>query len=167
MPVDRRAVRDELNAEGPARVWPSVTERPLPTASPQGSNAPKMDAAQRAFANGDLAAAERICASVLAATPDDGRAWALLTETALLRCRADAAAVCAERAVALSPGDPITHILRAKCQFFLGEAALAFHAANAASHIVGSAPQALDALGGIFGLLGLHDRAHELFRRAV
>ena len=139
----------------------------MPTASPQGSNAPKMEMAQRAIADGDLAAAERICASALAASPDDGRAWTLLTEAALLRRRADAAIVCAERAVALSPGDPIVHILRAKCLFFLGEAAQAFHAAEAASLIVGSEPQALDALGAIFGLLGLHDRAHELFRRAV
>ena len=139
----------------------------MPIASPQRSNAPEMDAAQRAIANGDLAAAERICASALATAPDDGRAWTLLTETALLRRRADAAMVCAEQAVALSPDDPIAHILRAKCLFFLGEAAQVFHAADAASHIVGSAPQALDALGGIFGLLGLHDRAHELFRRAV
>ena len=144
-------------------LWSSL----LPTASPLGSNSPKIDAADRAFASGDLAAVERICASVLAATPSDGRAWKLLTETALLRRRADAAIVCADRAVALSPDDPIAHILRAKCLFFLGEAAQAFRAANAASHIVGSAAQALDALGGIFGLLGFHDRAYELCRRAV
>src|SRR5450756_1957352 len=74
-----------------------------------------MAAARRAFASGDLATAERICSEVLARAPDDGAAWALLTETALQRGRPDAAIVCANRAVARMPKDPIAHILRAKC----------------------------------------------------
>src|SRR5450432_1265648 len=122
-----------------------------------------MDAARRALASGDLSAAERICANVLAAAPGDGRAWALLTETALRRDRPDAAIICAEKAVALTPKDPIAHILRAKCLFFSGEARGALEAADAASKVVGSAPEALDALGAIFGLLGLHARAADLF----
>jgi tetratricopeptide (TPR) repeat protein len=126
-----------------------------------------VDAAQHALAGGDLSTAERICANVLARAPEDGRAWTLLTETALQRGRPDAAIVCADRAVALSPDDPIAHILRAKCLFFSGEVAPALRAAETASKIVGSSPQALDALGAIFGLLGNHMRAAELFRRAV
>jgi tetratricopeptide (TPR) repeat protein len=126
-----------------------------------------VDAAQRALAAGDLATAERICAGVLAAAPQDGRAWTLLTETALQRNRPDAAIVCAERAVALSPNDPIAHILRAKCLFFAGEAGPARAAAEAAARTIGTAPEALDALGAIFGLIGDHARAAELFRRAT
>ena len=75
---------------------------------------PSLNEARRAFARGDLATTERICSQVLARTPADGTAWALLTETALLRGRVDAAIVCANRAVELAPSDPIAHILRAK-----------------------------------------------------
>ncbi|HEY6254852.1 MAG TPA: sulfotransferase [Xanthobacteraceae bacterium] len=126
-----------------------------------------METARRAFAGGDVATTERICAQVLAGAPQDGGAWALLTETALQRGRPDAAIVCANRAVALTPEDPIAHILRAKCLLVSGEAGAALAAAETASTIIGSAPAALDALGAIFGLLGLHHRAAELFRRAV
>ena len=126
-----------------------------------------MEAARRAIARGDLATAERICREVLAVAPDDGGAWTLLTETALQRGRPDAAIVCADRAVALSPGEPVAHIMRAKCLLYFGEAQEAFRAAEAASKIAGDAPAVLDALGAIFGLLGLHQRAEKLFRRAV
>ena len=126
-----------------------------------------MEAAYRAFASGDVATAERICAQVVASTPDNSKAWALLTETALQRGRTDAAIVCADRAVALAPSDPIAHILRAKCLFLTGDAVQALEAAETASRVVGHAPEALDALGAIFGLLGLHQRAADLFKRAV
>lgn len=111
--------------------------------------------------------AERLCAEVLASAPHDGRAWTLLTETALLRDRPDAAIVCADRAVALSPNDAMAHILRAKSLIFSGEAGQARSAAERASQLAGTAPEALDALGAIFGLLGQHHRAAELFGRAV
>lgn len=126
-----------------------------------------MDAARRAFASGDLATAERFCADVLASPPEDARAWTLLTETALQRDRLDAAMVCANRAVALLPGDPIAHILRAKCLILSGEAGQALRAAETASEVIGTAPETLDALGAIFGMLAQHQRAAELFRRAV
>lgn len=126
-----------------------------------------MEAARSAVAGGDLATAERICQEVLAVTPDNGSAWAVLTETALQRGRPDAAIVCANRAVALTPGDPIAHIMRAKCLFQAGEAREALAAAEAAAKTVGSSPTALDALGAIFGLLGLHQQAADLARRAV
>src|ERR1700731_3331138 len=101
-----------------------------------------VDAARHALASGDLSTAERICANVLAHAPENARAWTLLTETALQRDRPDAAIVCADRAVALSPGDPIAHILRAKCLFFAGEVAPALDAAETASKIGGMAPEA-------------------------
>ena len=123
--------------------------------------------ARRALAGGDLATAEQICSRVLASAPDNGTAWTLLTETALQRGRPDAAMVCANRAVALMPKDPIALILRAKCLFISGEAGQAFEAAEAASRIIGNAPESLDALGAIFGLLGLHQKAKALFLRAV
>ena len=125
------------------------------------------EAARRALADGDIATTERICTEILARAPDDGNAWALLTETALQRNRPDAAIVCANRAVALTPENPIAHIMLAKCLFFSGEASQALAAAEIAAKIVGDAPEALDALGAIFGLLELHGRAAELFRRAV
>jgi tetratricopeptide (TPR) repeat protein len=126
-----------------------------------------VDAARHALASGDLSTAERICTNVLAHAPENARAWTLLTETALQRDRPEAAIVCADRAVALSPGDPIAHIMRAKCLFFSGEVVPAVAAAETASKIGGTAPAALDALGAIFGLLGNHRRAADLFRRAV
>src|SRR5260370_26464166 len=139
--------------------WPT-------TAQPQAEG-PRINGARRAFANGDLATAERICSQLLAGAPDDGTAWALLTETALQRGRPDAAIVCANRAVALMPKDPIALVLRAKCLFVSGEARGAFEAAEAAAQIIGDAPEAQDALGAIFGLLGLHAKAKQLFLRAA
>jgi tetratricopeptide (TPR) repeat protein len=137
-------------------------QRPAPR---QGATT--VELARRALAEGDVTTAERICAEVLAGNPSAGDAWALLTETALQRGRLDAAIVCANRVVALTPRDPIGHILLAKCLFFSGEAGQALAAAETASTLVGDAPQALDALGAMFGLLGRHQRADELLRRAV
>ena len=142
----------------------------MKTTAPQrapASTTPTIETARRAFAGGDLATTERICTEVLARSPDEGAAWALLTETALQRGRPDAAIVCANRAVALMPKDPIALILRAKCLFISGEARGAFEAAEAASRIIGDAPEAQDALGAIFGLLASHGKAEELFRRAT
>lgn len=126
-----------------------------------------METARQAVARGDLATAERICQEVLAAVPNQAGAWTLLTETALQRGRPDAAIVCADRAVALAPSDPIAHVMRAKCLMHTGEAPQALAAAELAAKTVGSSPAALDALGAIFGHLGLHERAADLFRRAV
>jgi tetratricopeptide (TPR) repeat protein len=139
----------------------------LPPTLAQRANLPSIDEARRAFASGDLATAERICSELLARTPDNGTAWALLTETALRRGRPDAAIVCANRAVALMPTDPIALILRAKCLFVSGEARGAIEAAEQASGIIDDAPETQDACGAIFGLLGLHQRAKEFFLRAV
>jgi len=126
-----------------------------------------IEAAQRAFAGGDLPATERICAQVLGRDPSDWRAWALLTETALLRGRQDAATVSADRAIALAPANPIALVLRAKRLFLSGETRRACEVAEDAAKHVGEAAEALDAVGAMFSLLGLQQRATELFRRAV
>jgi tetratricopeptide (TPR) repeat protein len=139
----------------------------LHSSVPRRNGTITIESARTALAGGDLAATERICAQLLAGAPDHEGAWALLTETALQRGRPDAAIVCANRAAALSPGDPIAHILRAKCLFEFGEMREALAAAETASTVIGSEPAALDALGAVFGLLGFHHRAIELFRRAV
>jgi tetratricopeptide (TPR) repeat protein len=153
--------------EGRMPIRPFSWSDHLKTTAPQRAKLPGMNEARRAFANGDLATAERICSQVLASTPDDGSAWALLTETALQRGRPDAAIVCANRAVALMPRDAIALVLRAKCLFVSGDTRGALQAAEAAWKIIDNAPETLDALGAIFGLLGSHQRAKELFLRAV
>lgn len=139
----------------------------MPSSAQPRIGSASINEAQRAFANGDVATAERICSVLVARSADHGGAWALLTETALQRGRPDAAIVCADRAVALMPKDPIPLILRAKCLFVSGEAGRAFEAAEAAAKLAGNAPAALDACGAIFGLLGLHKKAMEFFRRVV
>ncbi|HEV3181205.1 MAG TPA: sulfotransferase [Steroidobacteraceae bacterium] len=126
-----------------------------------------MAAARAALARGDLSSAERLCASAVAADAGQGWAWLLLTETALLRQRPDAAIKCAERAVALLPHDPLAHILRAKCLLVSGAAAAARRAAEAAAQLPLTSAAPLDALGAIFGLLGQHARARQLCERAV
>lgn len=128
---------------------------------------PTLDTARRAFSGGDIAATERICAQLLARDSGDWAAWSLLTETALQRGRVDAALVCAERAVALNGRDAIPHILRAKCLFLSGKIRQAIEAAETAETVLGTSPEALDALGAILGLLGRHDRAKSLLLRAV
>ena len=135
--------------------------------SPRKDLEASIDAARKALAGGDLPTTERLCKLLVERAPQDGRAWALLTETALQRNRPDAAMVCADRAVALAPDDPIAHIMRAKCLFFSGEFVSALTAAEAASKIPGASPEAEDALGAIFGLLGRHHRALEFSRRAA
>jgi Flp pilus assembly protein TadD len=139
----------------------------LPPTAPPRANVPPIHEARRAFANGDLTATELICSEALGRAPDDGAAWALLTETALQRGRLDAALLCANRAVTFMPKDGIGLILRAKCLFASGEAGAALEAAEAASKMMNNAPETLDACGAIFGLLGLHAKAKQFFLRAV
>lgn len=126
-----------------------------------------MMAARRAFETGDVTSTEQICKQVLAVAPERGDVWALLTETALRRNRLDAAIVCADRAAVRNPKDPIVHILRAKCRFFSGDTGGAVEAAEQAARNSTSAPDVLDALGAIFGMLGLHQRALESSKCAV
>ena len=69
-------------------------------------SAASIDAARDAFAGGNLEVAEQICAGILGQDPSEWRAWALLTETALLRGRQDAAVVSADRAVCTRADEP-------------------------------------------------------------
>lgn len=126
-----------------------------------------MMAARRAFQTGDVTSAEQICKQVLAYAPERSDVWALLTETAFRRNRLDAAMICADRAAALNPKDPIVDILRAKCRFFSGDTGGAVEAAEQAARNCTSAPEVLDALGAVFAMLGQHQRALESSRRAV
>jgi Flp pilus assembly protein TadD len=123
--------------------------------------------AQRALASGDVAAAERLCKSLIESAPQDARAWAILADTALLRNRPDAAIVCAERAVNLAPADAIAHIMRAKTLLHTGEFSAALQATRTAAGLTHIAADAADSLAALFGLLGQHRRALEFSRRAV
>ena len=51
-----------------------------------------------------------------------------------------------------SGNTPLPLILRAKCLFLAGQARQALEAAEMAAAVVGTEPEALDALGAIFGL---------------
>lgn len=133
-------------------------------------SAAAMKDARRAFAAGDISAAEVICKRVMSSTPENAEVWALLTETALQRGRPSAAMVCANRAVGLRPQDPTNHILHAKCLFFSGAIVEARAAAEtAASRLAASKPRPadLDALAAVFGLLGQHARAETFAQKAV
>jgi tetratricopeptide (TPR) repeat protein len=130
-------------------------------------NASAIDAARTALANGDVATTERLCKALVEAEPTDPRAWTLLAETALIRNRSDAATVCANRAVALAPRDPIARVMQAKALFYSGEIVDALNAAEAAAPLVDATPGAPDSLAAIFGLLGRHRQALELSLRAV
>ena len=131
----------------------------MPPTAPQRANVPPIHEARRAFANGDLTATELICSEVLARAPDDGAAWALLTETALQRGRLDAAIDLRQSRRRVDAEGRIGLILRAKCLFVSGEAGAALEAAEAASKMMNNAPETLDACGAIFGLLGLHQKS--------
>src|SRR5258708_24769711 len=106
-----RLMRFTRVAKAGCRVRPSSWSDRLKTPAPHRVHGPTMEEARRAFAGGDLATAERICAQVLARSANDGSAWTLLTETALQRGRPDAAIVCSNRALALMPKDPIALVL--------------------------------------------------------
>lgn len=69
--------------------------------------------------------------------------------------------------VALAPDDSISHIVRAKCLFSSGEIGAALNAAETGAKIPGAPPEAEDAPGAVFGLLGRRCRALEISRRAA
>ncbi len=129
--------------------------------------AARLAAARDAFAQGDVAATETLCRSLVEAAPQTAGAWALLAETALLRNRPRAASVCAAKAAALAPQDAVTRIIEAKTLLYAGDLREALDAAQAAEPLVGDDPAAADALGALFGLLGRHESALRLAQRAV
>jgi tetratricopeptide (TPR) repeat protein len=124
-------------------------------------------AARRALAAGDLAAAEQACRSLAEAVPGDAWPWTMLSELALRRRDAEAALAHASRAVTLAPKLLLAHVLLAKTLLQRGEPARALATADAAAAIEEAPAEALDGLGAIFGMLGRHRQAQALFRRAV
>jgi tetratricopeptide (TPR) repeat protein len=135
--------------------------------SPAPDLSTKVAAARAALASGDLAATERLCQGLVASAPRDGRAWAMLAETALQRGRPDAALICADRAAALRPSDPISHIMVGKVAFATGDLVGALRAVERAAKIPALPAEADDALGALLSLMGRHREALARFRRAV
>jgi Flp pilus assembly protein TadD len=124
------------------------------------------DAARRALAAGDLAAAEGQCRRIVATAPGDAWPWTLLSEIALRRNDGAAALASASQAVKLDPRLLLGHVMLAKSLLQRGDYAPALAAAEAGAAIAVAPPEALDGLGAVFGMLGRHRRALELFRRA-
>jgi tetratricopeptide (TPR) repeat protein len=135
--------------------------------NPASSIAATFAHARAAFAQGDLATAERLCLQLAAAFPEAAEPWSLLAETALRRGRPDAAIVCADKAVARGGGDPIAHLMHAKCLAVVGRLQEAYVAAETSVELAKGNIAALDGLGAIFSMLGDHARAIELLRDAV
>ena len=123
--------------------------------------------ARAAFAQGDLATAEKICIQIANDFPQAAEPWSLLTETALRRGRPDAAIVCAGKAVALNGRDPIAHMMLAKCLTVMGRLGEAYEAAEAGIGLADGGAIALDGFGAIFSMLGDHARAVDLFEIAA
>jgi Tfp pilus assembly protein PilF len=126
-----------------------------------------IEAARQAFAAGDLASAESRCRNLIAADPSDAWPWTMLGEIALRRGDGEAALGHARKAVALDPKLLLGHVMLAKCLLQRGDYVEALAAAEAAATIASAPAVALDGLGAIFGLLGKHDKAQRLFRRAT
>jgi len=125
------------------------------------------ETAQAALARGDIATAEQICARLINIDSGNGRAFALLTETALLRGRIDAALVCAARAVDCAPEYAIAHLMLAKARFAQSDLVGALNALEKAASLPASSPEIDDAAGAMMGLLGRHEDALRLCGRAV
>ncbi len=140
---------------------PNSAPRPVPQHERLAS------AALQAFAGGDLPTTETLCRQLIGIAPRDPRPWNLLAETAVRRNRPDAAHAAAERAVSLAPHDPMALLIRAKCLTLAGDRRKATEAALAVLVCKRLPVPVLDGLGAVFGMLGQHDRALDLFRRAV
>jgi tetratricopeptide (TPR) repeat protein len=123
--------------------------------------------ARAAFAQGDLATAERLCLQLAADVPEAFEPWSLLAETALRRGRPDAAIVCADKAVARAGRAPIARLMRAKCLTVVGRLSEAYEAAEACAGLVDGNVAALDGLGAVFSMLGDHARGIELLQAAA
>ncbi len=130
-----------------------------------GANA-MLDSAKRAFVAADLAGAERICRSIIAASPKLAGPWIILADIELRRRRADAALVWADKAVALEPQNPYGYLVRSNCLVASARLKDAFEAAVAAVKTGNCPPAALNELGMIFNQLGRHTQTIDCFRRA-
>jgi tetratricopeptide (TPR) repeat protein len=123
--------------------------------------------ARTALAQGDLGTAERLCLKLTVDFPGMGQPWGLLAEVSILRGRPDAAIHYAEKAVALGGDDPIAHVMLAKCLISLGRLGEAYEAAEKGAALATGNFAALDSLGGLFSMLGDHERGVALLRKAA
>jgi tetratricopeptide (TPR) repeat protein len=125
------------------------------------------EAARQAFVSNDLASAEQLCRAIVTAEPKNVLPWTLLCEIALRRNDGRTALSCAEQAVRLDPNHLLARVVHAKTCLILGDLAAALETAEAGERIGNAPAEALDGLGAIFGMLGRHRKALDLFRRAV
>ena len=123
--------------------------------------------ARAALAQGDLATAERVCLKLTTDFPTMGQPWGLLAEVAILRGSPGTAIGYAENAVALSGDDPIAYVMLAKCLTILGRLGEAYEAADKGAALASGNFAALDSLGGLFGMLGDHERGVALLRQVA
>ncbi|HEX4505326.1 MAG TPA: sulfotransferase, partial [Alphaproteobacteria bacterium] len=123
--------------------------------------------ARTALAQGDLAAAEQLCQRLTTDFPRMGQPWGLLAEAAIMRGNPGRAVGYAEKAVALDGDDPIAHVMLGKCLVILGRLGEAYEAAEKGAALAGGNFAALDSLGGLFGMLGDHERGAALLRQVA
>jgi len=123
--------------------------------------------ARTALARGDLATAEQLSQILTTDFPRMGQPWGLLAEAALIRGNSDRAIGCAEKAVALDGDDPIAYVMLAKCLTVLGRLGEAYEAAEKGAALAAGNFAALDSLGGLFGMLGDHERGAALLRQVA
>lgn len=126
-----------------------------------------IEQARRALAAGDTATAERLCRSLAATDPHDAWPWTMLSDIALRRGDGDAGLAHASEALRLAPQMLLAHVMLAKAHLQRGEQVAALAAAARGERVPNAPAEALDGLGAVLGLLGRHERALALFRRAV
>jgi tetratricopeptide (TPR) repeat protein len=126
-----------------------------------------LESARKSVVAGDLACAERLCRSVIAASPHLAAPWIVLGDVELARNRPDLAIGWAEKAISHDPKNPLCHILLSRSQLGCGKFTEAAAAAEAACGVDDCPPSILDRIGMLFVDLSRHERALEMFRRAV
>lgn len=126
-----------------------------------------IERARGALAAGDAAMAEQLCRAVAAADPHDAWPWTMLSEIALRRGDGAAGLAHASEAVRLAPHMLLAHVMLAKAHLQRGDQVAALAAAATGERVRNAPAEALDGLGAVLGLLGQHQRALALFRRAV
>jgi tetratricopeptide (TPR) repeat protein len=125
------------------------------------------ESAKKAFVADDMAAAERLCRSIIAISPADARPWTILTDITLRQGRPRDALVWAEKAVALDRRDPFAQLGKVKCLITLGLLSEALEAAETGVRIKECPAVALDEFGRTFSQLGRHKRSLEIIKMAV
>jgi tetratricopeptide (TPR) repeat protein len=126
-----------------------------------------LESAKRAFASGDLPAAERLCRSIIATAPKLAGPWIILGDIELRRRRPEAALIWADKAIALEPRNPYGYLVRCKSLVAASRLKDAFETAVTAVAIKGCPPPALNEFGMIFNQLVRHTHTLDCFRRAL